>query len=95
MPRGLVTTGLENNRSRASLLKTLCRLISFLLEREFDFFSDDYLNSEGRKLLEKIIEIMLETNPEYGRRITTVRRKGSREEVVALLAEIGEKYQCW
>ncbi|QOR93844.1 hypothetical protein IMZ38_04110 [Thermosphaera chiliense] len=66
-----------------------------MLENDNDFFSDDYLNSEGRKLFERIVEIILELNPEYSKRITMVRKKGSKEEVASLLSDIGEKHQCW
>jgi len=90
-----VTANSKTGRNQTSLSKNLCRLISFLLENDNGFFSDDYLNSEGRKLFERIVEIILELNPEYSRRITIVRKKGSKEEVASLLSDIGEKHQCW
>lgn len=95
MPRKPVNTNYNNDKHRASHKETLCRLILLLFEKNNEFFSHDYLNSEGRKLFEKIVEIVLEMNPEYGKRIIAVRKKGSREEVASFLNEVGEKYQCW
>jgi len=95
MPRKPVNPNYDNDKHRVSYKETLCRLILILFEKNNKFFSHDYFNSEGRKLFEKIVEIVLEMNPEYGKRIIAVRKKGSMEEVASFLNEVGEKCQCW
>lgn len=69
-----------------------CRLIDFFLENHADLFHNDYLNSEGRKLFEKIIKNMLESFPSLKRTIRNVRKSGREETVLEFLKSLRQQY---
>lgn len=54
------------------------RDIGFLLRKLLinyrKFFSGDYVNSDGRRLLEEILRMIVYEHPEYRRRVYRVRR---------------------
>lgn len=52
----------------------ICSLIESLLGEKEAFFSDEYPNSEGYKLLSKIISITMKEKPFYARRIRDLRK---------------------
>jgi len=69
----------ENN------IKDIRRLLSKILTNYTEFFDKNgTLNSEGRKILEETIRLILNTNPEYRNIIYRVRRKPTLENIIKI-----------
>ncbi|ABL77493.1 hypothetical protein [Thermofilum pendens] len=63
-------------------------LMRKLLLNSNAFFSNGYLNSEGRKVFEEMARFLVYEKPFLKRRIRRVRKEGSLEEVVRLAESI-------
>ncbi|ALL00262.1 hypothetical protein Pyrde_0212 [Pyrodictium delaneyi] len=68
-----------------------CRLIEALLKGYSKYFSNDVLNSDGRRLLERLVRLLLETNPGLRRLVYRVRRNPTLEMILRLAEEF---YLC-
>ena len=71
--------------SKENNIKDIKRLLSKILTNYIEFFDKNgTLNSEGRKLLEETIRLILNTNPEYRNTIYRVRRRPTLENIVKI-----------
>ncbi len=66
------------------------RLARKLLEEQDRYFSRGVLNSDGRRLLEKLIRVLLEEKPWARRVVEKVRRDPTLENVVRLVRVVEE-----
>jgi len=74
--------------SRENNIKVIKALLSKLLINYREFFDKNgILNSEGRKVLEEVIRLILNTNPEYRNMIYRVRREPTLENVVRIASK--------
>jgi hypothetical protein len=74
--------------SRENNVKVIKSLLSKLLINYREFFDKNgILNSEGRKVLEEVIRLILNTNPEYRNMIYRVRREPTLENVVRIASK--------
>ncbi|MGC9011590.1 hypothetical protein [Thermogladius sp.] len=64
------------------------RLLRILVEGREVYFSGDYLNSEGRKLLEEAVRNILRDAPFLKRRVVKVRKKGDYDSVLSLVEDL-------
>ncbi len=62
----------------------LCSLYEALVSRRELFSRDGCLNSDGRRLLETLLRLLLEERPEYRRLVRRVRRSPCLEELARL-----------
>lgn len=74
--------------SKENNIKVIKALLSKLLINYREFFDKNgILNSEGRKVLEEVIRLILNTNPEYRNMIYRVRREPTLENVVRIASK--------
>jgi len=74
--------------SKENNVKVIKALLSKLLINYREFFDKNgILNSEGRKVLEEVIRLILNTNPEYRNTIYRVRREPTLENVVRIASK--------
>lgn len=74
--------------SKENNVKVIKALLSKLLINYREFFDKNgILNSEGRKVLEEVIRLILNTNPEYRNMIYRVRREPTLENVVRIASK--------
>jgi len=79
----------ENERcEKDRKIEYAMRLIDKLLENNDTFFSNDYLNSDGRRLFEEFSRIMLEKHPWLKKRIRKIRRDPSIHRIIDLRIEL-------
>ena len=64
-------------------------LLDLLLRRREEYFSDDVLNSEGRKVLGRVARILMRTRPETSRLLKRVRREPTLDNVAKLARALG------
>lgn len=77
-------------------IKLLHSLFKELIVNRWKYFDDEYVNSDGRKLLEDIFRIVVEVNPSLRRRIYRVRRDPSFSNIVKIGVElIGFEIYSW
>jgi len=65
-----------------------------LIERltGYEYYSKGYLNSEGRKVFERVVRIVLKKRPELKSMITRVRRNPSYDNVIKFINIIVELF---
>jgi len=80
--------GENDHIEKDSRIEYAMRLIDELLENTDAFFSDDYLNSDGRRLFEEFSRIMLEKYPWLKKRIRKIRRDPSIHRIIDLRVEL-------
>ncbi|WP_048061403.1 hypothetical protein [Hyperthermus butylicus] len=69
-----------------------CDLLRILLEEYHNYFDKmGWLNSDGRGVFEKIVRMLLNSNPSLRRLIYKVRRKPTLESILRLAEEF---YDC-
>jgi hypothetical protein len=74
--------------SKENNIKVIKALLSKLLINYREFFDKNgILNSEGRKMLEEVIRLILNINPEYRNMIYRVRREPTLENVVRIASK--------
>lgn len=74
-----------NKCCREGYRRELCEQYEYLLGNSRAFFDkDECLNSDGRRVLERILRMLLEARPEHWRLVALVRRKPCIDEVVKL-----------
>ncbi len=74
----------------------LHNLFKKLIMNREKYFYGDYINSDGRRLLEEILKIILEQYPYYRRRVYRVRRDPCIYNIVKLGRDIiGEEVVKW
>ena len=56
-------------------------LLKILLSRDYKYFSNGILNSDGRRLFEKIIKLLMQLNPKYKKRIKKLRKNPTIENI--------------
>jgi len=62
-----------------------------LLKNKMKYFSNGFLNSEGRKIFEEAARMLVYEKPFLKKRIRTIRKKGSFEDILKLAEDILEK----
>ncbi|BES82719.1 hypothetical protein [Pyrodictium abyssi] len=68
-----------------------CRILEMLLRGYYSYFSRDVLNSDGRRLFERMVKLLLDSNPGLRRLIYRVRRDPTIEMILRLAEEF---YSC-
>jgi len=68
-----------------------CRILETLLGEYQSYFSHGVLNSDGRRLFERMARLLLEANPSLRRLVYRVRRDPTVEMVIRLAEEF---YSC-
>ncbi|ABN69511.1 hypothetical protein Smar_0399 [Staphylothermus marinus F1] len=67
-----------------------------LIINYYRFFHGDYVNSDGRRLLEEILRMIMYEHPEYKRRIYKIRRDPSLYNILKLGEDIvGPRIHEW
>jgi hypothetical protein len=67
------------------VIREVCNLIAKLLRDYGNYFDRyGYMNSEGRKVFERAVHLLLEEDPSFRRIVYRVRRDGSFEAVKKL-----------
>lgn len=78
----------KTDRAEESMSRPyVCSLIESLLGDKEVFFDDEYPNSEGFKLLSKIISITMKEKPFYARRIRELRKNPCYWNIAKFLAD--------
>lgn len=70
---------------REGYRRELCEQYEYLLSNSQMFFDkNECLNSDGKRVLERMLRMLLDTRPEHRRLVSLVRRKPCIDEVVKL-----------
>lgn len=67
-----------------------CSIIDRLASRAEQFFSRGYLNSEGRKLVAKLLRLLAEADPKSFRRLKRLYPGAPEDEWIRAVLEVGE-----
>jgi len=72
-------------KSKRSFGPDVYRLFRKLVLGYYEYFSHDLLNSEGRKVFEEAVRMLIYEHPEYKPLITKARRKPTLENVLKVV----------
>ena len=76
-----------------SLQREAYRLLTKLIVEYEEYFSHDVLNSEGRKVFEKAVKIILREHPELKQLVSRVRRKPTLENILKIVRVVGVDWE--
>ena len=76
-----------------SLHREAYRLLRKLIVEYEEYFSHDVLNSEGRKVFEKAVKIILREHPELKQLVSRVRRKPTLENILKIVRVVGVDWE--
>lgn len=76
-----------------SLQREAYRLLRKLILEYEEYFSHDVLNSEGRKVFEKAVKIILREHPELKQLVSRVRRKPTLENILKIVRVVGVDWE--